>query len=61
MGYVGRQRPTLPLRADRALRGHSLPKTPADEEDRADMAVTVCRTDTMTDQTIVIDPGRYFH
>jgi hypothetical protein len=25
------------------------------------MVVTMCRTDTMTGQTIAIDAGRYFH
>jgi hypothetical protein len=25
------------------------------------MAVTMCRTETMTGQTVVIDSGRYFH
>ena len=36
-------------------------KRPADKEDCADMVVTMCRTDTMTGQTIAIDSGRYFH
>jgi 3-oxoacyl-[acyl-carrier protein] reductase len=39
----------------------SLLKKPADKDDCADMAVTMCRTETMTGQTIVIDSGRYFH
>ena len=39
----------------------SLLKKPADKDDCADMVVTMCRTDTMTGQTIVIDSGRYFH
>jgi 3-oxoacyl-[acyl-carrier protein] reductase len=39
----------------------SLLKRPADKEDCADMVVTMCRTDTMTGQTIAIDSGRYFH
>ena len=39
----------------------SLLKRPADKGDCADMVVTMCRTDTMTGQTIVIDSGRYFH
>jgi 3-oxoacyl-[acyl-carrier protein] reductase len=25
------------------------------------MVITMCRTETMTGQTIVIDSGRYFH
>jgi hypothetical protein len=28
---------------------------------RVAMVVTMCRTETMTGQTIVIDAGRYFH
>jgi 3-oxoacyl-[acyl-carrier protein] reductase len=39
----------------------SLLKKPADKEDCADMVVTMCRTETMTGQTTVIDAGRYFH
>jgi 3-oxoacyl-[acyl-carrier protein] reductase len=38
----------------------SLLKKPADKDDCADMVVTMCRTDTMTGQTAVIDSGRYF-
>lgn len=33
----------------------------ADKDDIADQVVTMCRTDTMTGQTIVIDSGRVFH
>ena len=39
----------------------ALLKKPADKDDCADMVVTMCRTDTMTGQTIAIDSGRYFH
>jgi 3-oxoacyl-[acyl-carrier protein] reductase len=39
----------------------SLLKKPADKDDCADLVVTMCRTETMTAQTIVIDSGRYFH
>ena len=39
----------------------SLLKKVADKDDCADMVVTMCRTETMTGQTIVIDSGRYFH
>ena len=39
----------------------SLLKRPADKDDCADMVVTMCRTDTMTGQTVVIDSGRVFH
>jgi NAD(P)-dependent dehydrogenase (short-subunit alcohol dehydrogenase family) len=39
----------------------ALLKKAADKDDCADMVVTMCRTGTMTGQTIVIDAGRYFH
>jgi 3-oxoacyl-[acyl-carrier protein] reductase len=39
----------------------SLLKRPADKDDCADMVVTMCRTETMTGQTIVIDSGRFYH
>ena len=39
----------------------SLLKKAADKDDCADMVVTMCRTETMTGQTIVIDAGRVFH
>ena len=40
---------------------NSLLKKVADKDDCADMVLTMCRTETMTGQTIVIDAGRYFH
>lgn len=39
----------------------ALLKRAADKDDCADMVVTMCRTETMTGQTIVIDAGRVFH
>jgi len=36
-------------------------KKPADKDDCAEMVVTVCRSETMTGQTVLIDSGRYFH
>jgi 3-oxoacyl-[acyl-carrier protein] reductase len=39
----------------------SLLKKPADKDDCAEMVVAMCRTETMTGQTVVIDSGRYFH
>ncbi len=39
----------------------SLLKKPADKEDCAEMVVTMCRSETMTGQTVVIDSGRVFH
>ena len=39
----------------------SLLKKPADKDDCADMVVTMCCTETMTGQTVVINSGRIFH
>lgn len=39
----------------------ALLKKAADKEDVADQVVTMCRTETMTGQTLVIDAGRVFH
>ena len=39
----------------------ALLKRAADKDDCADQVVTMCRTETMTGQTMVIDAGRYFH
>lgn len=39
----------------------SLLKKAADKDDCADMVVTMCRSETMTGQTVVIDSGRIFH
>jgi 3-oxoacyl-[acyl-carrier protein] reductase len=49
-----------PEQIERASSG-SLLKKAADKDDCADMVVTMCRTETMTGQTIVIDSGRLFH
>jgi 3-oxoacyl-[acyl-carrier protein] reductase len=39
----------------------SLLKRAADKDDCADQVVTMCRTETMTGQTVAIDSGRVFH
>ena len=39
----------------------ALLKRAADKDDCADQVVTMCRTETMTGQTVVIDSGRFFH
>src|SRR5437762_11591025 len=39
----------------------ALLKRAADKDDCADQVVTMCRTETMTWQTVVIDSGRIFH
>ena len=49
-----------PEQIERSASG-SLLKKAADKDDCADMVVTMCRTETMTGQTIVIDSGRVFH
>jgi len=62
-GLLEGTRATANLRdeqVERAASG-SLLKIAADKDDCADMVVTMCRTDTMTGQTIVIDSGRVFH
>jgi 3-oxoacyl-[acyl-carrier protein] reductase len=62
-GFLEGTRATANLRAEhieRSMSG-SLLKKPANKDDCADMVVTMCRTDTMTGQTIVIDAGRVFH
>ncbi len=39
----------------------ALLQKPADRDDCAAMVVAMCRTETMTGQTVVIDSGRVFH
>lgn len=41
--------------------GAALLGVPADKDDCADQVVTLCRSDTTTGQTVVIDAGRIFH
>jgi 3-oxoacyl-[acyl-carrier protein] reductase len=62
-GLLEGTRATANLRPEHIERSAatSLLKKPADKDDCADMVVTMCRTETMTGQTIVIDAGRYFH
>lgn len=49
-----------PEQVERSAAG-SLLKRPADKDDCAEMVVAMCRTETMTGQTVVIDSGRVFH
>jgi 3-oxoacyl-[acyl-carrier protein] reductase len=49
-----------PEQVEAGRRGALLGKA-ADKDDVADQVVTMCRTETMTGQTIVIDSGRTFH
>jgi 3-oxoacyl-[acyl-carrier protein] reductase len=62
-GLLEGTRATANLRAEQVERSASgsLLKRAADKDDCADMAVTMCRTETMTGQTVVIDSGRMFH
>jgi ketoreductase RED2 len=62
-GLLEGTRATANLRPEQIERSSSsaLLKKPADKDDCADMAVAMCRTETMTGQTVVIDSGRYFH
>jgi 3-oxoacyl-[acyl-carrier protein] reductase len=62
-GLLEGTRATANLRPEQIERSaaSSLLQRAADKDDCADMVVTMCRTDTMTGQTIVIDAGRIFH
>jgi 3-oxoacyl-[acyl-carrier protein] reductase len=62
-GLLDGTRATANLRPEMIERSAatSLLKKPADKEDCADMVVTLCRSRTMTGQTMVIDSGRVFH
>jgi 3-oxoacyl-[acyl-carrier protein] reductase len=62
-GLLEGTRATSNLRPEQVERSAaaSLLKKAADKDDCADMVVTMCRSETMTGQTIVIDSGRLFH
>jgi 3-oxoacyl-[acyl-carrier protein] reductase len=62
-GLLDGTRATANLRPEQIERSAStsLLKRPADKDDCADMVVAMCRTETMTGQTVVIDSGRFFH
>ncbi|MEZ5815689.1 MAG: SDR family oxidoreductase [Hyphomicrobiaceae bacterium] len=62
-GLLEGTRATSNLRAEQIEKANSgsLLKKAADKDDCADMTVTLCRTETMTGQTVVIDAGRLFH
>jgi len=50
----------MPAQIERSA-SSSLLKKAADKDDCADQVVAMCRTETMTGQTVVIDAGRVFH
>ena len=62
-GILEGTRATANLRPEQIERStsQSLLKRAADKDDCADMVLTMCRSDTMTGQTVVIDSGRVFH
>ncbi len=62
-GLLEGTRATANLRNEQIERANAgaLLKKAADKDDCADMVVTMCRTGTMTGQTVVIDAGRLFH
>ncbi len=62
-GLLEGTRATANLHAEQIERSAAgaLLRKAADKDDCADMVVTMCRTGTMTGQTVVIDAGRVFH
>ena len=62
-GLLEGTRATANLRREQVERSasQSLLKRAADKDDCAEMVVAMCRTETMTGQTVVIDAGRVFH
>src|SRR6185295_17466224 len=62
-GLLEGTRATANLKSEQVERSASgsLLKRAADKDDCADMVVAMCRTETMTGQTVVIDSGRLFH
>lgn len=62
-GMLEGTRATANLRPEQIERANAtaLLRQAADKDDCADMVVTMCRTGTMTGQTVVIDAGRLFH
>jgi 3-oxoacyl-[acyl-carrier protein] reductase len=62
-GLLEGTRATANLRPEQIERSASasLLKKAADKDDCAAMVVAMCRTETMTGQTVVIDSGRVFH
>src|ERR1700749_728774 len=62
-GLLDGTRATANLRPEQVERSasNSLLKKPADKDDCAHMVVTMCRIETMTGPTVVVDAGRIFH
>jgi 3-oxoacyl-[acyl-carrier protein] reductase len=62
-GLLDGTRATANLRPEQVERSAaaSLLRKAADKDDCAEMVVAMCRSETMTGQTVVIDSGRLFH
>jgi 3-oxoacyl-[acyl-carrier protein] reductase len=62
-GYLEGTRATsnLDLNFQEQAKQGALLKRAADKDDIADQVVALCRTDSITGQTLVIDSGRFFH
>jgi 3-oxoacyl-[acyl-carrier protein] reductase len=62
-GYLEGTRATsnLDLAYQEQARQGALLKRAADKDDIADQVVALCRNDSITGQTLVIDAGRFFH
>jgi 3-oxoacyl-[acyl-carrier protein] reductase len=62
-GYLEGTRATsnLDLAFQEQAKQGALLKQAADKDDIADQVVALCRTDSITGQTLVIDAGRFFH
>lgn len=61
-GLIEGTKLTSRLRPETIARANNMAllQKPADKDDIADQVVTLCRTDTMTGQTMIIDAGRVF-
>ena len=61
-GLIEGTKLTSRLRPENIQRANSMAllQKPADKDDIANQVVTMCRTDTMTGQTVIIDAGRIF-
>lgn len=62
-GYIEGTRATSNLAPEYRARAaeNNLLKKPADKDDIADQVVVLCKAETITGQTLVVDSGRVFH
>lgn len=62
-GYIEGTRATSNLAPEYRARAaeNNLLKKPADKDDIADQVVALCKAETITGQTLVVDSGRVFH